>query len=194
MPSPSLYTALLVICLLALALSSQADSSRRSATIYAWPLSASQPSKLAEISYTPQGSGNTIESLTPPSTNTLSEEELVRVGVYDPVTKAWRGTVTSASSFGPSVQGRLRININEAGDVLGASWHASWTGSQPGSSGEQFDVVMTAVAPHPVLNKPVMLSAEGKVAEPEVEKTMLQKYWWVLLGVAFLAMAGGGDK
>jgi hypothetical protein len=29
----------------------------------------------------------------------------------------------------------------------------------------------------PELNRPVVLSAEGKVATPEVEKTMLQKYW-----------------
>lgn len=108
------------------------------------------------------------------------ENELVRIGVYDPVTKAWRGTVTSASSFDPSVNGRLRININEAGEVWGASWHASLTkplaDSVPaGQQTKQFDVVSMAPAPQPLLNRPVVVNPDGKVAEPEPEKSMMQK-------------------
>ena len=56
-------------------------------------------------------------------------------------------------------------------------------------------VVQAVQAPVPVLNRPVELTAEGKVPEKEAEKSFMQKYWWVFLGAAVLAMAGGGgDK
>ena len=38
-----------------------------------------------------------------------------------------------------------------------------------------FEIVKKSEAPRPVLNKPIVLSPEGKVKEEEVEKTFLQK-------------------
>ena len=38
-----------------------------------------------------------------------------------------------------------------------------------------FEIVRKSEAPRPVLNKPIVLSPEGKVKEEEVEKTFLQK-------------------
>ena len=38
-----------------------------------------------------------------------------------------------------------------------------------------FEILRKSEAPRPVLNKPVVLSPEGKVKEEEVEKTFLQK-------------------
>ena len=180
------YFSLVLLSLLTIALSFQQDTVlEHSATVYVWPFSSSQPSKLAEITYDLKGyqlkSHNAvINQYAAPALPSSPGNELVRIGVYDPVTKAWRGTVTSASSFGPSVNGRLRINVNEAGEVWGASWHASMTEPvgdtmEAGQQNKQFDVVMMAPAPQPLLNRPVVLNPDGKVAEPEPEKTMLQK-------------------
>jgi hypothetical protein len=44
------------------------------------------------------------------------------------------------------------------------------------------------------IDRPVVLSAEGKIAVPEPEKTMLQKYWWVLAGGLFILVLGGGGE
>ncbi|KAI4136179.1 MAG: hypothetical protein LQ347_000036 [Umbilicaria vellea] len=167
--------------LLTVALSSQEDTFREhSATIYAWPFTSAKPSKLAELTYDLGGRINIINQFTVPTLSSTPDDELIRIGVYDPVTKVWRGTVTSALSFDPSVSGRLRINVNEAGDVWGASWHASVTkpladALPAGQQIKQFDVVLTAPAPQPLLNRPVVVNPDGKVAEPEPEKSMLQK-------------------
>jgi hypothetical protein len=69
-----------------------------------------------------------------------------------------------------------------------------------------------APAPQPHLNKPVVLSPDGKVPEKEVEKSFCRseycpvfigdnksradgecshRYWWVFLGFAVLAMTTG---
>ena len=151
-----------------------------SATIYAWPFSSAQPSKLAEVTYDLNGRRKIIKDFTIPTQSSSPDNDLIRVGVYDPVTKAWRGTVTSASSFDPSVNGRLRINVNDVGEVWGASWHTSMTKPKidsldAGQHTDQLDVVLTAPAPQPVLNRPMVVNPDGKVAEPEPEKTMLQK-------------------
>ena len=37
-------------------------------------------------------------------------------------------------------------------------------------------IIKSATGPTPVLNRPVVLNAEGKVQEKEPEKTLLQKY------------------
>lgn len=166
---------------LTVALSSQESTvQEHSATIYAWPFSSAQASKLAELTYDLSGRRKIINQLTAPTPSSSPDGDLIRIGVYDPVTKAWRGTVTSTSSFAPSVNGRLRINVNEAGEVWGASWHASTTKSQADTVGagqqtQQFDVVVTAPAPQPLLNRPVVVNPDGRVAEPEPEKSMLQK-------------------
>jgi len=44
----------------------------------------------------------------------------------------------------------------------------------------------------PELNRPVVLSAEGKVEVEEKEKTLLQRYWWVALGGLMLLLSAGG--
>jgi len=44
----------------------------------------------------------------------------------------------------------------------------------------------------PQLNKPVVLSPDGRIPQPEQERTLFQKYWWVLLAGVFIMMSGGG--
>ncbi|CAD6449748.1 7e6a8969-5b3e-402e-84ea-f535d82c0616 [Sclerotinia trifoliorum] len=46
----------------------------------------------------------------------------------------------------------------------------------------------------PVLGPNVVLSKEGKLEGEVVEKTFLQKYWWILLGAAMLTMTAGGSE
>lgn len=52
--------------------------------------------------------------------------------------------------------------------------------------------------PSPKLNSraPPQVDAEGRevVPEEQQEKTFFQKYWYVLLGLAFVLMSGGGGK
>jgi hypothetical protein len=50
----------------------------------------------------------------------------------------------------------------------------------------------TTSGPAPALNKPVVLDETGKLPEKEPEKTLLQRYWWVLAIVGLLAFSGGG--
>ncbi|KAF2225611.1 hypothetical protein BDZ85DRAFT_247648 [Elsinoe ampelina] len=51
--------------------------------------------------------------------------------------------------------------------------------------------------PGPVLNKPVVLSRDGRVEGQEPEKSFLQKYWWaigIFLVIQVVAGGGGGEK
>ncbi|KLU89737.1 hypothetical protein MAPG_08706 [Magnaporthiopsis poae ATCC 64411] len=50
-----------------------------------------------------------------------------------------------------------------------------------------------ASSTQPALNRPVVLSAEGKQVPPVEEKTLLQKYWWLAALLVFLVVTGGGD-
>ena len=153
------------------------DSIRRT-TIYAWPLSSS-PSKLADIEYSPVEQYTSILSYTPPP----SSSGLVRVGLYNTSTKAWLGsTVTSAASFQPGLQGTISLNANAEGAIWRVSFHSSKkTASTPqsaddaGNSQPLVEILRPAPAPQPHLNKPLVLSPDGKLPEKEVEKSFLQK-------------------
>ncbi len=179
-----LLTSLLLVLLgVTLTLSKPAGlASIRSTTIYAWPLSSS-PSKLALIEYSPLEPYSSVLSYTPPVLPSSNPVELVQIGLYNSSTKTWLGsTVTSAASFEPEFQGTIRLHINAEGEIWRAAFHSSrktTPTSQDGSNTEdgkpKVDVVRPAPAPQPHLNKPVVLSPDGKVPEKEVEKSFLQK-------------------
>ncbi|KAL8397842.1 hypothetical protein RB594_004515 [Gaeumannomyces avenae] len=59
--------------------------------------------------------------------------------------------------------------------------------------GPQAVVVPAGRGRQPALNRPVVLSAEGKQVPPVEEKTLLQKYWWLAAILVFLLATGGGD-
>lgn len=63
------------------------------------------------------------------------------------------------------------------------------------SSTPKVTILKSTPGPQPHLNKPVVLTPEGKIPEVEIEKTFLQKYWWMILGGALLIMStsGGGE-
>lgn len=179
-----LFTSLLVLLGALTTVSGAVDPvSVRSTTVYAWPLSSSSPSKLAEIEYNPAERSTSVLSYSPPKIPSSSSKELVRIGVYNSSTKAWLGsTVTSAASFEPDFQGTIRLHVDAEGEVWRAAFHSARriTPSDQDSRNAEIgklrvEVLRPVPAPQPHLNKPVVLSPDGKVPEVEVERSFLQK-------------------
>jgi hypothetical protein len=154
-----------------------AAASPSTVTVYAWPLDAASPSPLASILLSPSQSTTelsaTVKSFTPPS---QSNDALVRIGLFDPSTKAWSGVATSAKSLAADVKKKISLHTDTQGNV----YHISFTAS-PKAAGEKQGVVVEIVpmtaGPEPLLNKPVVLNAEGKVdaPNPEDNRSFLQK-------------------
>ena len=127
---------------------------------------------LAHIDYDADQSVGTIVSYTPP-TGSYSEDQLLRVGYTDPKTGSWRGIVTSAASFADQYHKKFVVHVDEQG----APYHVG-LGTSAKSAGKdvEVEIVKRSTGPKPVLNKPIVLNAEGKLDEKEPEKTLLQKY------------------
>ncbi|CAK7202921.1 hypothetical protein SEUCBS139899_005648 [Sporothrix eucalyptigena] len=192
----------------------------RAASVYIQSVSASAataskprpPALLAEIRYDVlDPSTAQVVAYEPPQDGDDDEAEaaegtdLYRIGFYDPQSKQWlAGTsVASASNFAKGYSPHFVLTV--APPVTGsASW--SYLGVSvrglaidAGTTrdfGPQATVVVAAKGATPVLNRPVVLSPEGKKAVPEEEKTFLQKYWWLLgtIAVLVLTSGGGGDE
>ena len=68
------------------------------------------------------------------------------------------------------------LSLDAQGGVLGVSCKSGLIDAgQTRDFGPRVRVVRMEKVKAPSLNRPVVLSAEGKVAQPEPEKTMLQK-------------------
>lgn len=175
-----------VLFLLASAVVADATSAR-AITIEAWPLTSAQPQPLAQVSYDLNNKRSRITEYTPP-TIPCTNEDLVRVGFHTSVDSKWQGVVTSAASFDPKYQQKLLLHLDDDGNV----WHVAISTitkpkpkkgkmvkgkRQPPEEVPQIvvETVSPVPAPSPILNKPVVLSAEGKLEEKEPEKTFLQK-------------------
>ncbi|KAF2418487.1 hypothetical protein EJ08DRAFT_654257 [Tothia fuscella] len=172
-----------------------AAASPSSLTVYAWPLDAASPAPLANVLLSQSTAliTGTVESFTPPST---SKDELVRIGLFDSSTKSWNGVATSSKSLASDVKKRIVLHTDQEGNVHHVGFSASIKGA-----GETEDVVVDVVpmiaGPEPLLNKPVVLNAEGKLEESAKtdEKSFLQKYWWAIaLFLLLQVVAGGGGK
>ncbi|KAF2473263.1 uncharacterized protein BDR25DRAFT_332886 [Lindgomyces ingoldianus] len=149
------------------------------------------PIPVAQIDYDASTSTGTLSSYTPP-TGSYSPEHLLRIGLSDSKSGHWRGVVTSAASFGDEYKKKFTIHIDEKGEV----YHVGF-GTSARAKGEEVEVevVKRASGPKPILNKPVVLNAEGKLEEKEPEKSFLQKYWWAIaLFLAVQFLAGGGKE
>ncbi|KAL1875347.1 hypothetical protein VTK73DRAFT_10081 [Phialemonium thermophilum] len=169
----------------------------RTATIFVQPVTPTEarPSLLAEISYDfIEGSEAIVLKYEAPELP--DEAHLVRVGVYDPAVSEWLSStsVASVDNFGKGYSPHLTVTTDVDGRYLGASFKG--VGIDAGETrdfGPQVNVVVTEHGKQPDLNKPVVLSPEGKKIVPE-EKTFLQKYWWMLAIAFILFSAGGGDQ
>ncbi|CBX99855.1 hypothetical protein LEMA_P074440.1 [Plenodomus lingam JN3] len=152
--------------------------------------SISSPIPLAQIEYDVEQSAGTLASYTPP-TGSYASDHLLRVGLSDSKSAAWRGIVTSAASFSEQYRKKFIIHVDEMGEPI----HVGFGTSAKGSGQEiEIEIVKRSAGPKPVLNKPIVLNADGKLDSKEPEKTFLQKYWWVLaLFLVVQLVSGGGD-
>jgi len=163
-------TALLRTCAVSAALAG-------SVTVWTWPLNGT-PQQLAEVSLDATTSAATVKTYTPPQP--LSDADAsTRVGLFNPSTSEWRGIVTSSSVFDPAKQVKLYLHVDSADQVYHLGWEAlpASKGASSASSAPALsvEIVRTKAGPVPHLNKPVVLSADGKTPDKEPEKTFLQK-------------------
>jgi hypothetical protein len=129
------------------------------------------PIPLAQIEYDADQSVGSLASFTPP-TGSYSPDHLLRVGLTDPKSGSWRGIVTSAASFSDRYHKKFIIHVDDKGEPF----HIGFGTSAKGSGDEvEVEIKKRNVGPKPVLNKPIVLNAEGKLDGKEPEKTFLQK-------------------
>lgn len=162
------------------------------AQIYIQPVgSASSPVPLAEITYD-TANPEAAASVTSYEAPELPESAtLVRIGLYDSRAEKWTGStsVASVDNFGKGYSPHFLLNVDatkpsvtgqedEDVTILGASLRGvRIDAGQTRDFGPQARLVMAARGKQPDLNKPVVLSPEGKKVEKE-EKTFLQKFVW----------------
>lgn len=148
------------------------------AHIYIQPVENSEsPTLLAELAYDPSlTTSSSIISYEAPEIP--DSTQLVRVGLYDPKSSSWISgtTVASVDNFGKGFSPNLILSIDENGEVLSAALKGvRIDAGQTRDFGPQAVVLPALKGKQPELNKPVVLSPEGKKVEEE-EKTFLQKY------------------
>ncbi len=160
------------------------DVVNRATTIWSWDLTSPSPQHLAHVSYNAVTLSATVNKYTPPNPP-HNPKDPVRVGIYDVEISAWRGVVTSAASFEPQYQQKISLYIDGSANV----YHVGFSAYQKAPSkagGEALDqnredgqllveIVPPNPGPTPYLNKPVVLSPDGKLEGKETEKTFLQK-------------------
>ncbi|KAI0433288.1 cyclin-domain-containing protein [Xylaria sp. FL1042] len=179
-----------------LALASFASASERTATIYIQAVTASPavPVPLAELQFDPHAPSE-AQILSYEAPELPDETKLVRVGVYDPAAKQWSSSTSVASieNFDKGYSPTLILSVEQSGEPISAAVRGvRIDAGHTRDFGPQAMVLVTVPGKQPDLNKPVVLSPEGKQVVPE-EKTMLQKYWWVIALVVMMSVLGGGD-
>ncbi|KAI8630878.1 hypothetical protein F5Y19DRAFT_38071 [Xylariaceae sp. FL1651] len=162
-----------------LALASLASASERTAAIYVQAVSPSPaaPLPLAELQY---------DALAPSEAQVLTYEapelpddaKLVRVGVYDPAAQQWASSTSAASAdnFSKGYSPAIMLSVDRAGVPVSAAVRGvRIDAGHTRDFGPQAVVLVAEAGKQPDLNKPIVLSPEGKQVVPE-EKSMLQKY------------------
>ncbi|KAK3387668.1 hypothetical protein B0H63DRAFT_521700 [Podospora didyma] len=157
------------------------------------------PSLLAEVSY------NAAELATSEVSSYEAPEipdgtALVRIGVYDAAAARWTSStsVISVNNFGKGYSPHFILSVDPAAangrdQVLGVVCRGvKVDAGYTRDFGPQVVVVATQQGKQPELNKPVVLSPEGKKVVQE-EKTLFQKYWWLLAVGVFVLVSAGGD-
>ena len=169
----------LLVILFGLSALVAANVASSTVTIYAWPISAPSPTSFATVVLSASQTTPIAEvkSLKLPSVS-ASKDEFVRIGLYDATSKQWTGTATAASSFAQGLGRKLTLHIDDNGEVYQASLGA-YTLPGKGKKADVFEVEVVSKTPGalPILNRPIMLNADGKVAQPEQkdERSFLQK-------------------
>lgn len=152
----------------------------RIAPIFIQPISTSEtaPSLLAEIQFDTAGSTSAPEVISYEVPAFPDGARLARVGIYNSDAGTWASStsVMSLENFDKGYAPHFTVSIDVSGKYLGASLRGvRIDAGQTRDFGPQAAVVVTAPGKQPELNKPVILSPEGKKIVPE-EKSFLQKY------------------
>lgn len=190
-------------------------AAERSTQLFIQPIEAAQkPSFFAEIVYD-------LESLSSSSITEYEVPELpesaktVRIGVYDKKSSQWVSgtTVASVDNFNKGYKANFLLSVDTEGEVVSASMKGiKVDAGYTRDFGPKVVVLPEVKGKQPQLNKPVVLSAEGKREEAQ-EKSFIQKYvpalsisryidslltcicryWWAFAIGAFVILAPGGD-
>lgn len=169
----------------------------QTAHIYIQPLGASSssavssPAPLAKVTYELSKTGEEgphpfpFAEVTSYEAPELPEaSSLVRIGLFDPATREWIGATSAASveNFGKGYSPHFLVNLVPARDgkevqLLGASLKGvRIDAGQTRDFGPQVKLVVASRGKQPELNRPVVLSPEGKKLGEKEEKTFLQKF------------------
>ncbi|KAF9739849.1 hypothetical protein PMIN06_004869 [Paraphaeosphaeria minitans] len=172
-----------------------------SVTVYMHSVSTSSPQTavipspipLVQISYDADQTTGTVVSYTPPQ-GSYTPDHLLRIGLHDTKAGTWKGVLTSAASFAEEYKKKCVVHVDEKGEPYHVGFSTSVKGAGEGDELE-VEIVRREVGPKPVLNKPVVLNAEGRIDSKEPEKTFIQKYWWMIaIFLVVQLVAGGGGK
>ncbi|KAI1179668.1 hypothetical protein F4777DRAFT_441691 [Nemania sp. FL0916] len=159
-------------------LASYAAANEQISTIYIQAVTASPaaPVPLAELEYDVVAPSE-ARVITYEAPELPDDSTLVRVGVYDPIAKQWASStsVASVENFGKGYSPALMLSVDQSGVPISASIRGvRIDAGQTRDFGPQAVILVTATGKQPELNKPIVLSPEGKQVVPE-EKSMLQK-------------------
>ncbi|KAI9170984.1 hypothetical protein HJFPF1_00463 [Paramyrothecium foliicola] len=167
----------------------------RTADIYILPIATTgPPSHLAEVSYdTAALSSSSVVSWEAPEIH--ESTKLVRIGLWDSTAKSWIAgtTVASVENFDKGYSPTLMLSVDAKGDVQSVALKGvRIDAGQTRDFGPKAMVLLEAQGKQPELNKPVVLTPEGKKPGQEEEKTFLQKYWWMIAIAVMIGLSGGG--
>jgi len=163
----------------ALCAAALASAEPQLAKVFIQPIHKSNPKPqlLAEVEYDiakPSAAGVILfEAPEIPDDATLA-----RIGIYDAKTAKWLSStsVASVENFARGYSPTVLLSVDSKGSILGASCRGIGVDAgQTRDFGPQAVVTVSSKGKQPELNKPVVLSPEGKNAVEE-EKTLFQKY------------------
>ncbi len=163
----------------------------RTAPVYFQAITSPEmaPVFLADITYEPSSPIDTAAAKTLASEVTAYEPpevpdgaKLLRIGVYDRAAGRWQSStsVLAADNFSKGYSPHFILTVDEEGEeanYLGVACRGvRIDAGHTRDFGPQVVVRAADRGKQPELNKPVVLSPEGRKVEPLVEKTFLQKY------------------
>lgn len=138
--------------------------------------SPSPPTRVADVNYDASTLQATLTSFEFPDLG--PESKLLRIGIYDPARLAWISSTSLATveNFNKEYALTLLLSIDNDGNIIGVTCKGSkLDAGQTRDFGPKIKLSIAPKAKHPELNKPIVLSAEGRLAEDIPEKTFLQK-------------------
>jgi len=172
---------LLFLCVLHLSIAAEV---RRTAVIFAWPLSAPSSHPLAKITYSYPSLNASVSTYTPPTL--AQDEQFVRVGLHRTSVSGsndWSGMSVPAEAFDAQREKKLQLLVDNEGEPihigltsLPSQGQLAQSGSAKDANQIQVEVTQPVPGPQPVLNKPVVVTQDGKIEDgKEPEKSFFQK-------------------